>query len=168
MNASSLLSREGSGATAERTPLPSWEREGPAAQRWDGEGVWLRARAKELRAKQTDTGCALWAQLRAGRLLGHKFKRQVPLGRYIVDFINFDGRLIVEVDGGQHANSVADQERDAWLRAQGFRVLRVWNSDVLANLPGVLEAILFALRAPPLPNPSPARGEGPDCGPLDA
>ena len=168
MGAASSLFREGSGATAEGTPLPSWEREGPAAQRWEGEGVWLRARAKELRAKQTDAERALWAQLRAGRLLGHKFKRQVPLGRYSIDFINFDARLTVEVDGGQHADSAADQERDAWLRAQGFSVLRIWNPDVFANLPGVLEAILCALRAPPLPNPSPARGEGLDRGPLDA
>jgi len=69
-----------------------------------------------------------------------KFRRQVPIGRYIVDFVSFERRLIVEVDGGQHGGK-CDAERDKWLRSQGFRVLRFWNNEVLGNINGVLEVI---------------------------
>ncbi len=97
--------------------------------------------------------------LRSQRLGGLKFKRQEQLGDYIVDFVCFGARLIVEADGGQHAESDSDVVRDAWLTEQGFRVLRFWNNDVLGNPEGVARMILDAAQ-PPLPNPSPARGEG--------
>jgi very-short-patch-repair endonuclease len=116
--------------------------------------------AKHLRQNMTDAEHVLWRQLRAHRFDGHKFRRQQPLGPYVVDFVNFDARLIVEADGGQHAESPHDQRRDAWLHAQGFRVLRFWNDDVLLRTESVLDAIWFALQAPPLPQPLPREGGG--------
>jgi very-short-patch-repair endonuclease len=101
----------------------------------------------------------MWAMLRCQRLGGLKFKRQEQLGDYIVDFICFGSRLIVEADGGQHAESKSDAVRDDWLTGQGFSVLRFWNNDVLGNPDGVARLILDAA-LPPLPNPSPARGDG--------
>jgi adenine-specific DNA-methyltransferase len=89
----------------------------------------------------------LWYALRDSQL-GVKFRRQHPLGCYVVDFYSEKFKLAVEVDGGQHAESKADAVRTAWLEAQGCRVLRFWNNDVLGNLPGVLENIRAAL-----PNP---------------
>jgi very-short-patch-repair endonuclease len=113
-----------------------------------------------MRSDQTDAEHRLWQVLRAHRFAGYKFRRQAPLDFYIADFVCFSRRLIVELDGGQHADSAADQRRDAYLKAQGFRVLRIWNSELFTNEEGVLETILSALQSPPLPNPSPARGEG--------
>ena len=98
-------------------------------------------------------------ELRGKRLFGWKFKRQQPIGRYIVDFVCFESRLIVEADGSQHAESHADCERDIYLGQQGFRVLRLWNNEILNNPEGVATVIAAALE-PPLPNPSPAGGEG--------
>jgi very-short-patch-repair endonuclease len=92
---------------------------------------------------------------------GHKFKRQQPIGPCIVDFVCFEAKVVLELDGGQHADAEAeDRARDTWLRAQGFRVLRLWNNDVLQNLDGVLERIVENLA--PSPRPSPTRGEGDD------
>jgi type I restriction enzyme S subunit len=119
--------------------------------------------ARALRSAQTPTEHALWQQLRAKRFGGFKFRRQQPLGRYIVDFVCFEQRLIVELDGGQHADQQNyDAARDAWLQAQGYRVLRFWNNAWHAQQDAVLDAVWCALHdeAPPLPNPSPARGEG--------
>ena len=99
----------------------------------------------------TEAEKILWYRLRAGRLTQYKFRRQHPTGRYIVDFVCLSHRLIVEVDGSQHLDSPQDAERDAWLRSQGFRVLRIWNHDVLQRLDQTLELILQALEAPPLP-----------------
>ena len=97
--------------------------------------------------------------LRAHRLDGLSFRRQVPIGRFVVDFVCQDRRLIIELDGGQHAESVADMERDRWLQSKGYRVLRFWNSDVLKNRMGVLETILEASRQyTPLPSPPPQGG----------
>lgn len=87
----------------------------------------------------------LWLKLRDRRLSGFKFSRQHPIGPYIVDFICRDKKLIVQVDGGQHADSVRDRIRDDNLADAGFRVLRFWNTDVLSNLDGVLTTILAAL-----------------------
>jgi very-short-patch-repair endonuclease len=120
----------------------------------------LRGRAKELRSHETDAEHRLWQILRAHRFAGYKFRRQVPLEFYIADFVCFERRLIVELDGGQHSASATDKRRDAFLRAQGFRVVRFWNNDLFTNEEGVAELILSALQQPPLPNPSPARGEG--------
>jgi len=120
----------------------------------------LRTLAKEMRSEQTDAEHRLWQLLRAHRFAGYKFRRQVPIEFYIADFVCFSQRLIVEMDGGQHAGSSTDPKRDAFLRSQGFRVVRIWNNDLFTNEEGVAETILSALRSPPLPNPSPARGEG--------
>jgi very-short-patch-repair endonuclease len=129
------------------------------------------SQAKVLRRKMTDAERRLWHWLRAHRLAGQKFKRQVPIGSYIVDFACLSRKLIVEVDGGQHSESVRDKTRDAWLKTQGFEVLRFWNNDVLKNTEGVLELIFIALKEQPSPGalcapPSPRRGEGNDCCPL--
>jgi very-short-patch-repair endonuclease len=101
------------------------------------------AKAKELRKNSTDAERALWRQLRAHRLIGYKFRRQQPMGRYIVDFVCFEKQVIVELDGGQHAEQAAyDAERTAWLQSQGFRVLRFWNQEVLQNTEAMVEVIL--------------------------
>ncbi len=89
---------------------------------------------------------ALWWLLREKQVGGHRFRRQVPIDHYIVDFACLDARLIVEVDGGQHSDSDSDRRRDAYLQAQGFRVLRFWNNDVLGNREGVMARITEALR----------------------
>ncbi len=122
--------------------------------------------AKALRQNMTDAERLLWKHLRAHRFSGHKFRRQQPIGSYIVDFIHYGARLIVECDGGQHNDSQYDRRRDAWLEAQGFRVLRFWNHEILNKTESVLSTVFEALsplsgRFTPLsPNPSPARGEG--------
>jgi very-short-patch-repair endonuclease len=120
-----------------------------------------RAFAKTLRQNMTDAEQLLWRHLRAHRFDGQKFRRQQPIGPYIVDFVHFGARLILEADGGQHAESPKDADRDAWLKLQGFRVLRFWNHDILKRTEAVLETIWNTLREAPLsPDPSPARGEG--------
>lgn len=101
--------------------------------------------AKELRHRSTDAEKILWKYLFAHRTSGLKFRRQQPIGKYIVDFVCFEKRVIIELDGGQHAeHQMQDAERDTWLRAQGYTVLRIWNSDVFHNLEGVLQTILDA------------------------
>lgn len=115
--------------------------------------------AKKMRREPTEAEAKLWSMVRGSRLDGLKFKRQEQLGDYIVDFVCFGARLIVEADGGQHAEIDHDTIRDAWLKEQGFRVLRFWNNDILGNPDGVARIISDAAR-PPLPNPSPAGGEG--------
>ena len=106
-------------------------------------------RAKRLRRDMTDAERRLWAELRADGL-GGKWRRQQPIGRYIADFVCQSARLIVEVDGGQHSDSEADVRRTTWLESAGYRVLRFWNHDVLANVDGVLMRIAEALAAAPL------------------
>ena len=118
----------------------------------------IRERAKQMRSAPTEAEERLWSILRAKRFAGYKFRQQVPLDACIADFVNFKHRLIIEADGGQHGPD-ADGRRDAYLRSQGFRILRFWNNDIFNNEEGVAEAILQALQSP-LPNPSPARGEG--------
>ena len=119
----------------------------------------LASFAKDLRKNSTDTENVLWKHLRAKRLAGLKFRRQEPVGKYIVDFICFESRVIVECDGGQHALEVEkDQERDRWFEEQGYRVLRFWDSDVLRNTEGVLEAILEACQRSPSPSSPPIEG----------
>ncbi|MDL2344500.1 endonuclease domain-containing protein [Deinococcus sp. MIMF12] len=103
-------------------------------------------RARALRQRSTPQEELLWRHLRAGRMLGVKFKRQQPLGFYIADFVALERKLIVEVDGSQHAGSNYDTVRDAELTARGFRILRFWNNEVTDNLEGVLERIAGALR----------------------
>jgi very-short-patch-repair endonuclease len=102
--------------------------------------------ARHLRRNQTDAERVLWFRLRDRRLAGWKFKRQVPIDRFVADFLCADGKVIVEVDGGQHDK---DKERDAGrtaaLEAMGYFVLRFWNNDVVRNTDGVLETILSTL-----------------------
>ena len=122
-------------------------------------GVLVRDRAKAMRSAPTEAEHRLWQLVRARRFSGFKFRRQVPIDNYIVDFLCPARRLIVELDGGQHAESAKDRRRDAYLQAQGFHIIRIWNNELFTNEEGVAAAILNALRAP-LPNPSPAEGRG--------
>ncbi|MGH8121440.1 MAG: endonuclease domain-containing protein [Rudaea sp.] len=116
--------------------------------------------AKGMRRGPTDAEAALWRKVRAGRLGGFKFKRQHSIGSYIVDFVCFERRLILEVDGGQHERST-DAKRTDWLEEQGFRVLRFWNNEVLTNMDGVLEAVLRVLsQSAPSPQPLSREGRG--------
>lgn len=101
--------------------------------------------AKTLRSSQTPGEQRLWYFLRAKRFMGLKFKRQKPIGRYIVDFVCLECGLVVEVDGGQHSDDIAyDRRRDHWLESQGLMVLRFWNNDVLENTQAVLDRIAEA------------------------
>jgi very-short-patch-repair endonuclease len=109
-------------------------------------------RARRLRKASTDAETKLWYRLRSRRLNGHKFVRQEPIGPYTVDFICREARLIVEVDGGQHAENARDAIRDKWLTDRNYRVLRFWNNDVLSNIAGVLETIATAFEETP-PHP---------------
>src|SRR5256885_16739453 len=93
---------------------------------------------RRLRSHQTDAERKLWFAVRDRRLGAFKFVRQEAIGPFIVDFVCRDKNLIIEVDGGQHAESARDRRRDAYLVSEGYRVLRVWNNDVLANREGVL------------------------------
>jgi len=132
----------------------------------------LLQNAKSLRSNQTDAELKLWYHLRAHRFMGLKFKRQKPVGRYIADFVCTERMLVIELDGGQHAEQHEyDATRDAWLRSEGFTVLRFWNNEVMQELESVLEKIQLALSPCPSPQPSPRmRGEGvtslpsPACG----
>ena len=107
--------------------------------------VLMKQRARELRTRSTDAERHLWYHLRAHRL-GYKFKRQVPIECFIVDFVCYKKRLVIELDGGQHqARQIYDIRRTAVLSKKGFRVLRFWNQDVLQHIEGVLEVIRQAL-----------------------
>ncbi len=105
--------------------------------------------ARELHRRQAEAEKALWVRLRNRQLEGVKFRRQQPIGDYIVDFAGLESRIIVEVDGGQHNERrmrEKDEERTAWLKREGYRVLRFWDNEVLKNVDGVLEVIREALR----------------------
>jgi very-short-patch-repair endonuclease len=119
------------------------------------------AKARKLRLRPTEVEQRLWFRLRNRRLAGAKFRRQSPIGPYVVDFFCPDANLVLEVDGGGHAGDKEigrDLRRTRDLEARGLRVLRFWNTDVLQNLDGVLRTIVDALEAPH-PHPLP-RGEG--------
>jgi very-short-patch-repair endonuclease len=118
--------------------------------------------ARELRQHSTDAERILWRFVRNRHLGGYRFRRQVSLGRYIVDFVCLRARLVVELDGGQHAERMSeDLERTLDLARAGFRVMRFWNDEVLQQTERVLECILEALiQACPHPNPLPQAGEG--------
>lgn len=104
-------------------------------------------RARGLRRNATDAEQRLWSALR--QMPGMKFRRQVPHGPYVADFLCFSGRLIIEVDGGQHAERAeADALRTRYFEEQGYRVIRFWNHDVLENVEGVAEVITRALENP--------------------
>ncbi|MBW8753168.1 MAG: endonuclease domain-containing protein [Sphingomonadales bacterium] len=103
--------------------------------------------ARQLRREMTDAERRIWYLLRDRRFEGWKFRRQVTVGPYVVDFLCHAARLVVEVDGGQHSEEV-DARRTAFLASQGFRVIRFWNNDVLGNTDGVLQALEAALNHP--------------------
>jgi very-short-patch-repair endonuclease len=107
-----------------------------------------RSRARTMRRAPTDTELRLWRLLRDRRLSGFKFRRQVPVGPYIVDFLCASANLIVEADGFQHAESPRDKARDAYLESEGWKVLRFWNNEVLRNREGVLETIFAHANRP--------------------
>ncbi len=104
-----------------------------------------RGFAKQMRSDATKAENMLWQALRRGQLEGAKFKRQVPIDGYIVDFVCFEHRLIIEVDGSQHAESSADRKRDTHFAKAGFQILRFWNDEVTGNLDGVCREILLIL-----------------------
>lgn len=116
-------------------------------------------RARGLRRRSTRTEFVLWRHLRDRQLAGCKFVRQEPIGPYFADFACRERHLVVEVDGGQHADSAADARRDATMRDFGYRTIRVWNNDVLGNIEGVLEMLRAELEEAPHPVPLPACGE---------
>ena len=104
-------------------------------------------RARNLRTNMTDAERKLWSRIRRSAL-GHRFRRQHPLGPYVVDFVCLDRRLVIEVDGGQHNSPDGiekDQRRTAWLNDAGYRVLRFWNTDVLKNMEEIVETVFAAL-----------------------
>jgi very-short-patch-repair endonuclease len=124
----------------------------------------LTCSGRELRRQGTQAERVLWLKLRNRQLNGVKFRRQQPLGNYIVDFVGFDKKLIIEIDGGQHNEEEIlsqDEVRTAWLKSQGFRVIRFWNNEVLENLEGVLLNIQMAIdtQAPSPSYSSPIKGE---------
>ncbi|MEW5972259.1 MAG: ATP-dependent RNA helicase HrpA [Pseudomonadota bacterium] len=181
MEARRIFIREGVVQALES--MPTWETPSPQPLSPLGRGAQARIQeaargqlsprdfARSLRHNQTEAEQKLWQQLRAHRFEGAKFRRQHPLGPYVVDFVCLEKHLVIELDGGQHSEAEAyDRQRDAWLEGQGFRVLRFWNNEVMQNLEGVLEAIRLALQSPspqpPSPQgqeallPSPRGGEG--------
>ncbi len=160
---------EDGGSIGGSAPSPS------RGEGWGG-GDARTQRARTLRSNPTDAERRLWQGLRGRQMDGFKFRRQMPLGPYIVDFVCLEARLVIEVDGGQHQGSQKDQARDAWLTAEGYRVLRFWDHEVLGRTTELLERIWDALHPHPgLPpsrgkeriggrpggcGPSPSRGEG--------
>ncbi len=116
---------------------------------------WQVNLARQLRKNQTDAEQLLWSKLRSRQLENARFRRQQPIGPYIIDFVCFEKSLVIEVDGGQHGEDLGearDVARDAFLSAEGYRVLRLWNNDVLTNIDGVLEYIMEHL-SPTSPSP---------------
>lgn len=125
----------------------------------------MKHRARTLRKNMTDVERLLWRHLRDRQLGGYKFRRQRPIGPFIVDFVCLEKKLVIEVDGGQHAKSLeADVKRSDYLNEKGYRVLRFWNDEVLQESNSVLSVILSSLfeDVPPHPGPLPQKvgGEG--------
>ncbi|WP_202314263.1 endonuclease domain-containing protein [Mesorhizobium sp. L-8-10] len=102
--------------------------------------------ARAMRRAPTDAEEKLWAELRDRRLDRIKFRRQLPIGNYIADFVCLDAKLLIEIDGSQHGESQYDRVRDAELKSRGFRVLRFWNDDVLRDLDAVCDTIIAYVR----------------------
>ncbi len=118
------------------------------------------ARSRELRQNPTEAERKLWLHLSARKLKGVRFNRQFPVGQFICDFVSRQRKLVIEIDGGQHAcNSEYDAQRTRFLEAHGFSVIRFWNNEVMDNLDGVLDVIARTLDNMPSPSPS-RRREG--------
>jgi len=106
----------------------------------------LIKKARKLRKNMTEAEQALWNRIRDRQLSGNKFRKQAPIHRFVVDFVCFEKKLILEIDGSQHKGQIEyDKERTAWLMSQGFTVLRFWNNDVLQNMEGVIQRISSCL-----------------------
>ena len=138
-------------------PVPS-----PLRGVGEGEGSVSLRRRRELRHHQTDTEKKLWRLLRGRRLAAYKFRRQHPVGPFIVDFCCPTLRLVLELDGGQHATDIIqDAQRTRYLKTEGYRVIRFWNTDVLLETPAVLQLILNSIdeqtQEDPHPDPLPGR-----------
>jgi 2-isopropylmalate synthase len=117
-------------------------------------------RARVLRRQMTQAERRMWQMLRLRQVDGCRFRRQVPIGGYIADFVCHEARLIIEVDGGQHAASPQEAERSRFFEGQGYRMLRFWNNQILENPEGVLMTVIAVLAtASPPPHPSPIEGE---------
>jgi very-short-patch-repair endonuclease len=126
-----------------------------------GEDRERAGRARSLRQSGTQAELLFWRRVRNRQLGGFKFVRQEPIDSYYADFVRREGHLIVELDGGQHNESALDRQRDKDLAALGYRVIRIWNNEVLENLDGVLQELFSELENSPSPQPSPRkRGEG--------
>jgi very-short-patch-repair endonuclease len=104
--------------------------------------------ARKLRKHSTDTEGHLWRFLRDRQIEGFKFRRQQPVGSYVVDFVNLEKKVVIELDGAQHALHLGDRIRDEWLQTEGYKVVRFWDNQVFSNLEGVLETIRDALLTP--------------------
>ncbi|RJQ23275.1 MAG: endonuclease domain-containing protein [Nitrospiraceae bacterium] len=120
----------------------------------------LYGNARTLRKRLTRAEQLIWNNLRLKQIEGFKFRRQQPIGNYIVDFVCFSNRLIIEIDGGQHSENENDTKRDKYFAQRGFRVLRFWNNEVFLNTRGVLEVIRMNCIETPSPSPPPVKGEG--------
>jgi len=113
--------------------------------------------ARQLRKQLTDAESKLWHRIRRTQVDGLRFRRQSPIGPYVVDFVCIEHRLIIEVDGAQHSFQAAeDARRTAWLESQGYCVIRFWNNEVNDNIEGVLDTIIRAALKSPPPQPSPS------------
>jgi very-short-patch-repair endonuclease len=135
---------EGGASRSEATGegfVPQTPRHRPTAKR-------IRNFAKKMRPEPTDAEAAMWRLLRDQRLAVFKFRRQVPFQSFVLDFVCFEKRIVIEIDGSQHASSQRDMTRDAVLMAEGFRIARYWNNDVLQQPLAVLEDILAKLVEP--------------------
>lgn len=147
----SSLGRGGEGsASSGQPPKPTSPLRGEVAAQRRVRGSVSRART--LRRNQTDAEQVLWSMLRARQLGGHKFIRQFPIGPYFADFACREAALIIEADGGQHAENSRDEQRTSYLNAEGNGVLRFWNNDILDNREGVRDAIASVLALNPSPD----------------
>ena len=117
--------------------------------------------ARALRRRMTDAELRIWYFLRGRHLVGFKFRRQHPIGPYVVDFVCLEQKLVIELDGGQHASDPNDLRRDAFLQRNGYRVLRFWNNEALSHTAAVCESILRAVLA--TPSPRRVRGQAEGC-----
>ena len=116
--------------------------------------------AKQLRANLTDAEKFIWQFLRRKQLDGFKFRKQVPIGTYVVDFACLEVLVVIELDGGQHMeDSQYDAKRDQWLQKEGYKVLRFWNNEVFKDIENILETILKTCQGHPPPNLLPSREE---------
>ncbi len=118
-------------------------------------------KANHLRRDSTAAERRLWSALRSRRFAGYKFRRQHPIGHFIVDFACIEQKLIIEADGGQHADNSADKRRTEWLNSQGWHVVRFWNNDILANINGVLDTVMLTLESGAYPHPPVAMRRAP-------